>query len=130
MTEDIGEHRKSVRLSNLPNYWSLVFFFSILAFSELTCNFPLLNQNYFIFIYLFIFSTHLMIFKHFFQPTVFSQLFFSSLSLSVTWHVLTNHSREREFSTVWTVKVFYKFTLNIDSTLFFLPIFQSCTIDT
>lgn len=46
MTEDTGEHRKSVRLSNLTNYW-LHFFPSILAFNEPTYKFSLLNRSCF-----------------------------------------------------------------------------------
>lgn len=46
MTEDTGEHRKSVRLSNLPTYW-LHIFPSILAFNEPTYKFSLLNRSCF-----------------------------------------------------------------------------------
>ena len=55
MTEDTGEHRKSVRLSNLPTYW-LHIFPSILAFNEPTYNFSLLNRTRFTVHILFYFS--------------------------------------------------------------------------
>jgi len=112
MTEDIGEHRKSVRPDNLLNYWLLAFP-SILAFNELTNNFPWLNQSYFVFIWF----LHLILWRwHFFQT---SYLLSARVSRDMFWPI----AREQGFSIAWTVSFVHVglciFTFSINLILFF-----------
>lgn len=128
MTEDTGEHRKSVRLSNLPTYW-LHIFPSILAFNEPTYNFSLLNRTRFTVHILFYFSLVYQERSRLHANTVKSPLvshhtasnikrdmqepafcFLPTLLIlltsPITWHVLTNRAGARTFNSLDCVNLF------------------------